>query len=338
MSYDILDLKKWENEYPFLNGVSELYDEFNNDEYVETSEHLYDTLCFTIINYAKGNVEQNKYICKKLMRNLKYFSLSSVYYEVSNDYCNILFHWLYNSLEEGKITYPIIDECFDTYNSHSLMKGNTVKKCHYHKNSKFHEPTKITLLDIFNDKTQIIKDTLKDVNVLNSNRGRKYVCECVKIYKYMKEKYCDKGKSNEEDYKSTCIKLDNFRQSYDIFYNSQVGSIFEIPSLYDKDKEFLAKCPPDVQDKLLRLDEVDTQDASLGERPPEPDEYPDGPLSGELRKPLGSGDNSMKKSITTTIGTVAGASSLLALLYKVNTKINLNIRTIIYKCVYTKYT
>ncbi|CAI7724214.1 hypothetical protein, conserved [Plasmodium vivax] len=316
MSNDILDITIWKEQYPFLKEVFLAYDDYNNNYFDDFNESTYDSLCYSIIEKANGDVKKHNDICKKLMRNLRHFSSNSIYYEISRDRCNILFHWLYNFLDKGKITYDIIAKCFEIYDFDRLRKTNINKKCYYDKDDKYYEPTKITLLDIFNDNTAIITNTLKDNNIETSNRGRKYVCECVKIYKHMYETYCPNGKEKKEDYKSTCLKLYLFKASYKHFLDNLSGLYFEMPSLDDKGTEFSKKCPPDEQNTLLSSGPFETRHPSLGKGLPASDEDSDGPLSGELRGPLVNGDSSMKKSITTTIGTVAGASSLLALLYK----------------------
>ncbi|CAI7720809.1 hypothetical protein, conserved [Plasmodium vivax] len=268
MTDDILDITKWGKKYPFLKTVSEVYDEFNNNTYVDTNESSYDALCNIIINNAKGDVEKHNDICKKLMRNLGHLSVNRKDYELSSDRCNILFHWLYNFLDEDKITYGIIDKCFETYDEDRLKKGNNTKKCHYHKNSIFYEPTKITLLDIFNDNMEIIKNILNGQNEESKIPYRKFVCECLKIYNHINETYCLKSSEQGQKKENTCLKLVLFSSSYNIFHKQLVEEDHKIPSLDGAKEEFLDKCSP------------------------------------------------VTSTVSTALGTVAGASSLLALLYK----------------------
>ncbi|KMZ96124.1 hypothetical protein PVNG_06267 [Plasmodium vivax North Korean] len=271
-------------------------------------------------NVVYGDAELHKDTCMKLMRNLAHRSVIRQEYEIPRYHCNILFHWLYNSYNEGKITYNIIDKCFEMYDDYSKIKENADMKCHYHKDHIFYEPTKITLLDIFNDNTDTIKGILKGVNLPMGSLGKKYICESIKIYKYMNDKYCDNGKGKNKYYESTCLKLNNFRQIYEYIYNDQVGSIFKIPSLDNIDSECSDKPPSRGEKVSLALRPGVQGIPQYGEDLGEGDTDTDDPSTGRLHGPLVNEDNSMKKSITTTIGTVAGASSLLALLYKVNQK------------------
>ncbi|VUZ99407.1 PIR protein [Plasmodium vivax] len=302
--------------YPFLNEVSEVYDELNNDEYVDKSRNSYDSLCYSIINTVNGKVEKHKDICMKLMRNLGHLSVNPNEYKLSTYRCNILFHWLYTFLDNDKITYDIIDKCFEDYDEYSSIKKNTTMKCLYFKNEKLNEPTKITLLDIFDNNMTIIMETLMNKEFSISMRGRKYVCECVKIYKDMNETYCQNGEGKEEMYNSTCLKLKNFRQSYEHFYNVQGSLFYKIPSLDNVDSECLDILSSSEQKGLLALPEVGNGIHPNGELLTEDNPDPDDTSTERLNGPLIKGDSSMKKTITTTIGTFAGASSLLAFLYK----------------------
>ncbi|CAG9474538.1 unnamed protein product [Plasmodium vivax] len=317
MTDDILDIAKWKNNYPFLKNVSDIYDKYNSNEYDNEYKNTYDGLCYTIIDkVVYGDAKKHKDICMKLMRNLKYFSLNSKDYKISNERCNILFHWLYGFLKEDKITYDIIDKCFENYDDYSSIKKNTKMKCLYFKDDKFIEPTKITLLDIFNDNIDIIKDTLKDVNVSISNLARKYVCECVKIYKYMNDKYCDNGEGKNKNYKSTCLKLNQFKSIYNIFHSNLGELNTSVASVDDLDNEFSVKCPSAQPNMALTPEKAKNREATLGMGTiPAAGDY-DAPLVEELRAPPEIVDSSMKKNITTTIGTLAGASSVLALLYR----------------------
>ncbi|KMZ89762.1 hypothetical protein PVMG_04592 [Plasmodium vivax Mauritania I] len=337
MTDHILDITKWKKEYPFLNEVSYVYDKFNSNEYADLNEGLYDSLCHTIIRSVNENVVKYKDVCKKLMRNLEYFTLNLIYYEISSDRCNILFHWLYNLLDKGNFTYDIIDKCFETYDDHILKKGNTNMKCFYYKDNKLYEPTKITLLDIFDNNMNNIEKLLKTEREEIKFLCRKFVCECLKIYKYMNETYCLKSSEKSPKHTDTCLKLSLFSSSYNIFNSKLVGIDPKIPSLDNIYSECLDERPLSQQEDPLGLRGKGYRSRPSGDVLTEGSTDTDRDLAVSLPQPLENGDSSMK-SITTTIGTVAGASSLLALLYKVNTKIHLNIRTIIYKCVYTKYT
>ncbi|SCA81923.1 Plasmodium vivax Vir protein, putative [Plasmodium vivax] len=129
----------------------------------------------------------------------------------------MLYSWIYNSIDENKITENIVDKCFEMYTN--LMK--------------------------------------------------------------------DKG------YVQNCSKL-----SYDIDNNC-----FEINS-------------PDESKSLLAINRRGSPVHAVGEDLAESAEGLDGSLSVNLPAPFESTDSSMKKNITTTIGTAAGATSLLVLLYK----------------------
>ncbi|CAI7724146.1 Plasmodium vivax Vir protein, putative [Plasmodium vivax] len=315
MTDDILDIEKWKNEYPFLKEVSDVYDEYNNNEYVGTYEGLYYSLCNIIIGKVKGDVGKNSDICKKLMRNLGHLSENPKDYELTTYRCNILFHWLYTFLDKDKITYEIIDKCFDTYYDDSPIKGNTMKKCHHYVD-KNNEPIKITLLNIFNDNMHIIQKTLSTDNEQNKTLCQKFVCKCLKIYKHMKKTYCFNAHEQSQNPTYTCLKLSHFERSYKLLHDSIVSIYPKIPSLDNIDSKCLDKHASSEQEDSLGLRDQGNRSRRSGDFLTEAAGDPGRALEESLPAPLENGDSSIKKSITTTIGTVAGASSLLALLYK----------------------
>ncbi|SCA60365.1 VIR protein [Plasmodium vivax] len=313
MSKNITDIEYWKDDYPFLNEVWTTYNGFNKDVVDDEDKSKYSVLCKQIIEGSKMDLSIHTQICMKLMRNLGYFSLDPEYYQLSRERCNILYNWIYNLINKKKITDKVIDKCFEMYDFEMKSKRND-KKCYHYRDIKLYEPINITLLDIFNDKMPIIKTTLKDVNIPNRVRGRNYVCECLKIYKLMNDKYCSKGKEKTADNLSTCIKLGNFKDSYKLYLYDESDFRTIIPSLDNLDEDLLVKCS-DKEEKL--------QLVSIGLGTPEGYQEHSSTEDVEGAKPylgmdttLGNEDSPMRKTITTTIGTFAGASSLLALLYK----------------------
>ncbi|KMZ88597.1 hypothetical protein PVBG_04806 [Plasmodium vivax Brazil I] len=353
MSENITDISKWEKKYPFLFDVWYTYKEFEKPVKGDASENTYLSLCDIFIKYLGEDVDKYKSGCMKLMRNLKYYAHFTKHFTPTQERCDILYNWIYNSVRDHKLKENIINVCFEEYDRGKKFLNDDVK-CSYKSNKEnFEKPMNIILLNIFDYNTKIIKDRLIGNNMSDKIPCQMFLCDAVKIYKLMYKTYCPDKEQDSEKIKKTCLKLRQFKESYNIFHRD-LGRIKDyIPSLDDIDDDILDKCSLDAKKTLLAFggDEmpghtsvrgmtalVENSDNSLQRG------FPDSPdvggySSGEdLPIPFGKGDSPMKKTITTTVGTVAGASSLLALLYKVNTQIHLNIRTIIYKCVYTKYT
>ncbi|KMZ89768.1 hypothetical protein PVMG_04598 [Plasmodium vivax Mauritania I] len=316
MSKKITDIENWKNDYPFLEEVWSTYKYF--DDTNEEGNNKYDVLCSNYI-LNKIDEESSRYrgSCIRLMKNLRYFSSEADYYKLTKWRCNILFNWMYKLMNEQNITPNIINKCFEVYDDDMKSQKND-NKCHYFRDIKIHEPINITLLDIFDDNISTIKTALMNKDASISTNARNFVCECVNIYKYMNDTYCPKGKEKIEDNLSTCIKLGNFKDSYKLYLYDESDLRTIIPSLDNLDEDLLVKCS-DKEEKL--------QLVSIGLGTPEGYQEHSSTEDFEGAKPylgmdttLGNEDSPMRKTITTTIGTFAGASSLLALLYKVNTK------------------
>ncbi|KMZ77334.1 hypothetical protein PVIIG_06026 [Plasmodium vivax India VII] len=293
-----------------------MYNKFNNNVYDGTTRNQYESLCHIIIKNVNEDVENYNDICMKLMRNLGHLSENPKDYVLSSDRCNILFHWLYTFLDKNKITYDIIDKSFETYDSVRLIKGNTNMMCHYHKNNKLFEPTKITLLDIFDNNMNNIQKLLETEREEIKILCRKFVCECLKIYKHMKVSYCLRSSKKSQKHTDTCLKLSLFNSAYNIFHSKFVGIDPKIPSLDNIDSICLDTILPDELKSQLTSDQDEGQVNASRMGMTSALVYPNGTLADSLPLTHETVDSPMKKTITTTIGTVAGASSLLAFLYK----------------------
>ncbi|CAG9474554.1 unnamed protein product [Plasmodium vivax] len=315
MSKNITDIEYWKDDYPFLNEVWTTYNGFNKDVVDDEDKSKYSVLCKQIIEGSKGDLSIHTQICMKLMRNLGYFSLDPEYYQLSRERCNILYNWIYNLINKKKITDKVIDKCFEMYDFEMKSKRND-KKCYHYRDIKLYEPINITLLNIFNDKLSTIKTALVNEDTFISTKGRNFVCECVKIYKRLDEKYCHNGEGKRENYNSTCLKLKQFMGEYNFLRNILGDLNPYIPSLDKIDKELLAKCPETKN--ILQLDSgtPETSVSSSANSLPTATEGQSNLLEKGATLTSGNMESSMKKTITTTIGTFAGASSLLAFLYK----------------------
>ncbi|GAB69683.1 hypothetical protein PCYB_004320 [Plasmodium cynomolgi strain B] len=288
----------------------------------ENDNNNCESLCNLNLVGSSEKLSGCKDFCKKLMRNLRYFSKDSKVFDTNSMNCNVLNNWIYNSIEKNITTNDIVKKFFETYNNNMGEKQND-EKCHF-PNNQIYEPINISLLDAFNDDMIYVYVSIKE-NGNNRISALKLVCQCVRIYKRMKEQYCRKADEDNEKHTNTCLKLNKFMDSYTSLraYLGDVNSY--ITSLDDIDKECFEINLPAELNNLLLLKRPESPDNALREGLDESAEDTDGASDGGLTSPLEMVDNSMKKSITATIGTFTGASFLIALLYKVNTKFYLNI-------------
>ncbi|SCA81826.1 VIR protein [Plasmodium vivax] len=276
MSEVITDIEKWEKEYPFLKNVWTTYKDF--DEIVEEDKTSYDSLCNFILNGP--SVELIKY------------------------------------KEKNKTTNYVVNKCFQEYTDNMEYVSNLQKcsKLSYEEN--IDEPIKITLLDIFDNNTEIIKNIMIGQDEESKTSCRKFVCNCLKIYKNMNKSYCHNEVSHREEPTGTCLKLKLFKESYKLFRYNKGVLIPKIPSLDDIDNE----CPENKSTAGLNMSLTLNQQGGPGHADigglPQITEGTDGSLGANIPISPESTDSTMKKNITTTVGTVAGASSLLAFLYR----------------------
>ncbi|SCO72986.1 VIR protein [Plasmodium vivax] len=326
----ILNIGKWKEIYPFLYKVWITYGLF--DRSVDDSAHRsqYDVLCQQILFNMDANVNQYKDVCMKLMRNLEYYSPQSIYFNPTQERCNILYNWIYNLIREKKVTDDIIKKCFEEYNDYK-NRISSDRRCDYFSYTKqFEKPMNIILLDIFENNMGIIKEELTRYYDKTELPLKKFLCESLKIYKNMKESHCNRSEVNVEPTK-TCTKLINFKSSYSVFRTNIQNLYNKAPELDDIDNEFFDQCSSDEQKSSLvsskgknschAKEKGMTASVTISGNCLQ-DGFHKFPadagksLQEDMSTPPGNEDNSMKKTITTTVGTVAGASSLLALLYR----------------------
>ncbi|KMZ89733.1 hypothetical protein PVMG_04563 [Plasmodium vivax Mauritania I] len=291
-----------------------MYDEFESPVERDPKINNYISLCHGFITVLKESKEQYNDFCMKLARNLGLYSEDRKITNPSHDRCNILYNWIYNSIKKYHIPDNIIKECFDEYDRIKKATGNI--KCYYYTyNNTYEEPENILLLNIFKSYFETIKDIMNgDIDNYISS-GHKYICEFVNIYNKMNSNYCLGKGPNGQKQQNTCGYLSTFKNNYNIFLLNQLKNKDKIISLDDDNSVYMNKCKSDKQKTVLPA-EVHN-------------EHPQFPHSrGGTRENLdifsyqptvGNYDTntSISSTVSTAVGTVAGASSILALLYKV---------------------
>ncbi|KMZ95750.1 hypothetical protein PVMG_05349 [Plasmodium vivax Mauritania I] len=321
------------NQYPFLYDVWFTYNQFGESMIDDANRESYGALCHQILDNMKvDGVHQYKDVCMKLMRNLKRHIPFSKYFDPTLERCNILYNWIYNLIQQNQVTEDVIKNCFEEYVGYKKeIESN--RTCNYFSYiNLFEEPMKIILLDIFENNMEIMRKELNNNYASTEIPLKKFLCESLKIYKHMNESYCKTRDESNEKHRHICTKLDIFKSTYSLF-RTNLGNLNTItPELDDIDKGFLDQCKLVEQKRLLDSDQGKNSchakekgmTASVkisgnflhGVFPTFPADGVN-TLQEDMPTRPGNEDNSMKKTITTTVGTVAGASSLLALLYRV---------------------
>ncbi|KMZ88605.1 hypothetical protein PVBG_04814 [Plasmodium vivax Brazil I] len=214
----------------------------------------YNSLCYQILYQMRVDVDKYKDVCMKLMRNLEYYNPLSKYFEPTPERCNILYNWIYNLIEEEKVTEDIIKKCFEEYNDYK-NKISSDRRCDYFSHiEQFEKPMNIILLDIFRDNMEIIRNELTRDYDSTAIPLKKFLCESLKIYKHMNESYCSRRGERNGKHTNICTKLDNFKSTYS-FFRTKLGKLNNItPELDDIDNGFFDQCSSDEQKSLLDTD------------------------------------------------------------------------------------
>ncbi|KMZ95730.1 hypothetical protein PVMG_05329 [Plasmodium vivax Mauritania I] len=304
------------NIYYFLKEVWKKYDDFDKPVDDDTYYHRYISICSLIVKETHENIDKEKKFCMKLVRNFGHYSENNEFLNYKSSRCLDLNNWIYNSMMKHNIPKSIITECFDEYKGTVRGMQQAPTCLDYEYDQKYAEPMKIIMLNIFESSMGTIK------NIINGKMGRsnipcrKYVCENVQIYKDMYQKYCVKKEEGNQRHENTCSKLGQFKSLYTYYFSSELGNEAEIPSLDDIQNESLTECQQYLQERALDTivapqvlpiysSRTHSQDSNSDER-------------ASITLPDGENRSSaMSSTVSTALGTVAGASSILALLYKV---------------------
>ncbi|SCO65475.1 hypothetical protein PVT01_030029000 [Plasmodium vivax] len=172
----------------------------------------------------------------------------------------------------------------------------------------------MTILDIFNDNVQNIKTILMGKYDTGEFSPQNFVCEFVKIYKNIHSTYCATSDQREGKEKITCEKLKALKITYDNYLLRDEVLKNKIPSLDANDNEYSNKC----KSKAKGLEAVTVSPGRL-EIFSQSREVSGGNTASftlSAQDPDENRGGSMSPTVSTALGTVAGASSILALLYK----------------------
>ncbi|CAI7724134.1 Plasmodium vivax Vir protein, putative [Plasmodium vivax] len=314
MPEDIGDIEKWRFKYSFLNEIWKVYDEFDKTTKDDEHENLYTGVCEPIIRTYSKDKEKYKNFCLKLVRNLGCYPGDTNFFNPNSSKCHILYYWIYNYEQKHKIPDDVIQKCFKDYIS---FMGNIGQKanCNYPSYDEIYkEPMSLILLDIFEYSIDTIRGVLMHSDESAKIPYQNYVCEFVKTYKDVYKKYCPNRDANDIKGKTTCSRLSTLKQIYESYFFSLGGLNNKVPPLNCTDEEYFARCPSEERlpaiekDADDRLSELSSAGRYSGEKPP--DALPSGEVIDE------NTGSSMSRTVSTAVGTMAGASSVLALLYK----------------------
>ncbi|CAI7724213.1 PIR protein [Plasmodium vivax] len=284
MSEDKLDISQLREDYPFLNKIWNLYDSFNEPVGEGGNKKIYEAICNLITDKSGEDKERYNRFCLQLIRNLDPHCENPDECITYSIRCNNVNNWLYYSKDRKNINKNIIERIFNL----SRTLPSRIKKfacLYYSYDENYEDPINIIRLKIFDDNMEIIEQTLKDNDPKNNTFCQNYVCECVNIYQKMNKLYCSGTNAQHGKHQKTCDMLKALKTPYDTLLSRNPGMKTKIPSLEAKQDELLAKCP------LYKL-------------------------QNSLPAVVDDHSGSSTSKIPATIGTMAGVSSVFALLYK----------------------
>ncbi|KMZ89707.1 hypothetical protein PVMG_04537 [Plasmodium vivax Mauritania I] len=284
-------------QYPFLDKIWNLYDEFN-----ETTDNLnnekedYNGVCKVIKEQAPDKKEWYNNLCIKLIRNLGTLSFENDKTKYNSERCKNLNSWLYYIIKDHEVNQDIITNIFDE--SNKLMGDENIRhQCsNYLYKDKYNDPDKIIKLINLEDYMKDFLSILQDNSANNHCLCRKFIFECANIYREMNNIYCSGQTRNSSTKSDTCYQLQIFQTFFTSYVSTKEKTIGKLPSLYAKDNENIPICASDAG----------KQELEQGKKP-------------ELESNGADQSSSPKKiRISTAIGTMAGIPPFLALIYKVN--------------------
>ncbi|KMZ77034.1 hypothetical protein PVIIG_05231 [Plasmodium vivax India VII] len=266
----------------------------------------------TLSNYTDDQYN----FCMKLVRNLGHYSDNFEFLHYNSKWCYDLNNWIYNSMIKNKAPESIITECFNEYVGTVRRMGQTPTCVYYEYDKTYEDPMKIIMLNIFESNIHVIKEKLESDNDLSRCSCHEFVNKIVEIYKCMKKTHCPNEKIVQKT--ETCKLLDNFKLTYNQYLNKEEKINKKIPSLENNNLEVLSGCD---SDKSLRrtqsAESYEIHESVEADQQYQTAKNYDSPISSETTHDTTS---PMSRTVSTAIGTVAGTSSLLAMLYKVNKK------------------
>ncbi|KMZ88570.1 hypothetical protein PVBG_04779 [Plasmodium vivax Brazil I] len=247
--------------------------------------------------FNKVGMSVYKPICKKLTRNLLLLAENDYKGDELYKCCNILYIWLYFEIINKDLSDDTVKIIFDESNKLTKLKLQKTP-CHYFTfKKKLHDPEDLIELRIFNDNIENIQKALLDESDNHRyDSYQRYVTSCFNKYERIKENYCIQGKDKETNNVDTCNELKQFESHY--------SCLTQHPNIKNKIPTLDSPINTTIDIERCKSNEI-------GETSPNVVD--------------GQSGSTIQRSVNTVIFTMAGVSSTLAVLYRVNINFHLNI-------------
>ncbi|CAI7720787.1 Plasmodium vivax Vir protein, putative [Plasmodium vivax] len=284
MSSNKLNIAQLRKDYPFFTKIWTLYEEFEKHIDVEDIKYKYENTCMAKLGQTNRKNEKYVNFCIKLIRNLVPYSDYAKAHYPTEERCKSLNYWIYYNIDDLKNSQNFVNDIYKE--SKDLINGHKNKSiCPNLYIETLKDSEKMIKLFYVQDNTDIILETLKNIGGTDYCSCEKYINECVNIYKDIKNQYCTRGTDNDIN-SETCSHLGTFDKTYTnfLFKNPQLPG--ELPSLTSTNDKYIGQC---------KTEQINSNTIPIQQNNP---------------------GTSQEFTVKTTVATMAGASWVLALLYK----------------------
>ncbi|CAI7724135.1 hypothetical protein, conserved [Plasmodium vivax] len=279
-----MDIKEIQEKYPFLDNLLSAYRAFEEES--EIKDEL-SSFYETEVTDVQGKKKMYRDILLKLLKNLQHIANNGYNRSQAHEYCTYLYHWLYlNTKEYNDVDLLISIILDDSKAEKHPIKKNMCPYNLYNKQKAIFKLNDLVKLSYFKFNYENIKEILKKREHDNYCHCQKYLEECVNTYRTANASHC--SNSQKQHNEELCSELTQFNVHYS-YLTSDLTIKEKIPNIYTGEREIeLLDCPSEEETSKLR--------SGVG--------------------PSSDADVPGVKTLPTALGTIAGATSVLALLYK----------------------
>ncbi|SCO65477.1 VIR protein [Plasmodium vivax] len=277
---------KLKKTYPFLKRIWEKYG-YDEDVVENNNNASIISLCNNDTIYGNSPNDDQKKACKKLLKNFVLLHTDIKTSGVHDEWCKNLNNWIYYEISPHNLTDVIVHKILNEAQL-KLIKLPHQLYCSYNSVKENDNLEKLIELRIFNNNFMTFLSIVKDESDQDYCSCQKFLEDCVNVYIDMKQRYCSEQRTRTNS-REICREITEFPFLY-AYFTQESKIVKKIPKIdTGKREEVLIKCPSTVK-------------------------------SLEVQPTLATGSDTTTpkrdSTVPTALGTVAGASSVLALLYR----------------------
>ncbi|GAB69707.1 hypothetical protein PCYB_004560, partial [Plasmodium cynomolgi strain B] len=254
----VLDILNIIQMYPFLEELWGSYHKFNKPVDDDENARFYKVFCNPFIENLGEKEKDHINFCLKIVRNLGHYPPDYNFLSFKTEDCVNLNYWIYYSMKKHKIPEYVITGCFDDYNN-AIRGMNQRPRCSFFSyDTNYNEPINIIKLQNFYHNVKTIYDILIRESAPKERNSQycyaqSYANECVKIYRYMHDKFCSHKKDEIKENQNTCFELNTFYNTYTQILYIKDDIKNKIPDLASKGNEKYFGCSADESPALQEL-------------------------------------------------------------------------------------